>query len=96
MNIQIYPLDKVVFDNVSICFGMEKSAVELALGIGEVAGNRCYYFNGEMAIAPAGARALAARAAVIAERGRREQRERKKFIAYRVRELSNSSNVNIS
>ena len=50
MNIQIYPLDKVVFDNVSICFGMEKSAVELALGIGEVAGNRCYYFNGEMAI----------------------------------------------
>ena len=50
MNIQIYPLDKVVFDNISISFGMEKSAVELALGIGKVAGNRCYYFNGEMAI----------------------------------------------
>ena len=50
MNIQIYPLDKVVFDNVSICFGMEKSAVELALGAGKVIGNRYYYFNGEMAI----------------------------------------------
>ncbi len=50
MNIQIYPLDKVVFDNISIYFGMEKSAVESALGIGEVAGNRCYYYNGEMAI----------------------------------------------
>ena len=50
MNIQIYPLDKVVFDNISISFGMEKSAVELALGMGEVAGSRCYYFNGEMAI----------------------------------------------
>ena len=50
MNIQIYPIDKVVFGNVSICFGMEKSAVELALGAGEAIGNRYYYFNGEMAI----------------------------------------------
>lgn len=50
MNIQIYPLDKVVFDNLSIYFGMEKSVVELALGAGEVIGNRYYYFNNEIAI----------------------------------------------
>ncbi len=50
MNIQIYPLDKVTFDNVSIRLGMEKAAVELALGAGEAIGNRYYYFNGEMAI----------------------------------------------
>lgn len=50
MNIQIYPLDKVSFGNVSIFFGMEKSAVELALGAGESIGNRYYYFNSEMAI----------------------------------------------
>lgn len=40
MNTKIHPLDKVVFDNVSICLGMEKSAVELALGAGEAIGNR--------------------------------------------------------
>ena len=50
MNIQIYPLDKVVFGDISICFGMEKTAVELALGVGEVIGNRYYYFDSEMAI----------------------------------------------
>ena len=50
MNIQIFPLDKVTFDNVSIRLGMEKAAVELALGAGEAIGNRYYYFNGEMAI----------------------------------------------
>lgn len=50
MNIQIYPLDKVVLDHVSICFGMERAIVELALGTGEANGNRVYYFNSEMAI----------------------------------------------
>ena len=50
MNIQIFPLDKVILDNTSICFGMEKSAVELALGVGEVVENRCYYFDSEVAI----------------------------------------------
>ncbi len=50
MNIQIVPLDKVIFDNISIYFGMEKSTVELALGLGEVVGNRCYYLNGEVAV----------------------------------------------
>lgn len=50
MNIEIYPLDKVVFDNISIYFGMGKSAVELAFGKGHPIGNRYYYFNNEMAI----------------------------------------------
>lgn len=50
MNVEIYPLDKVIFDNISIYFGMEKSAVELAFGKGHVIGNRYYYFNNEMAI----------------------------------------------
>ena len=50
INVEIYPLDKVVFDNISICFGMEKSVVELAFGKGQPIGNRCYYFNNEMAI----------------------------------------------
>ena len=50
MNVEIYPLDKVVFDNISIYFGMEKSAVELAFGKGHPVGNRYYYFNNEMAI----------------------------------------------
>ena len=39
MNIQIYPLDKVTFDNVSIRLGMEKATVELELGAGEAIGN---------------------------------------------------------
>lgn len=50
MNVEIKPLDKVVFDNISIYFGMEKSAVELAFGEGHPIGNRYYYFNNEMAI----------------------------------------------
>ena len=50
MNIEIYPLDKVVIDGVAICFGMERSAVEAAIGKGQLIGNRCYYFNNEMAI----------------------------------------------
>ena len=50
MNIQIYPLDMIIFDNISIHFGIEKSAVELALGKGQPIGNRYYYFKNEMAI----------------------------------------------
>lgn len=50
MNVQIHPLDKVVFDNASVCFGMEKLSVELVLGIGEGVGNRCYYLGGEVAV----------------------------------------------
>ena len=50
MNVEIKPLDKVVFDNISIYFGMERSAVERAFGEGHPIGNRYYYFNNEMAI----------------------------------------------
>lgn len=50
MYIPIYPQEKVVFGDISICFGMEQSAVELALGAGEAIGDRCYYFNTELAI----------------------------------------------
>lgn len=50
MKIEIYPLDKVVLDGVSIFLGMEQPAVEAAIGKGQLIGNRCYYFNNEMAI----------------------------------------------
>ena len=50
MNIEIYPLKKVLIDHVAICFGMEKSSVDAVIGNGQRIGNRCYYFNHEMAI----------------------------------------------
>ena len=50
MNIEIYPLEKVVINGVSIYLGMEQSAVENAIGQGELVGNRFYYYDSEMAI----------------------------------------------
>ena len=50
MNIEIYPLDKVVIDGVAIHLGMEQSAVESSIGKGQLVGTRYYYFNSEMAI----------------------------------------------
>lgn len=50
MNIEIYPLDKVVFDGTPVYLGMEQSAVEDAIGKGQLIGKRHYYFNNEMAI----------------------------------------------
>ena len=50
MNIEIYPLEKVVIDGISICLGMKQSAVENAIGKGQLVGNRYYYYNTEMAI----------------------------------------------
>ena len=50
MNIEIYPLEKILVDQVAICLGMEKSIVDAAIGNGQLIGNRCYYFNNEMAI----------------------------------------------
>lgn len=50
MNIEIYPLEKVVIDGVAIYFGMEQSAVEASIGKGQLVGNRHYYFNDELAI----------------------------------------------
>lgn len=48
MNIEIYPLEKVVIDGISICLGMKQSAVENAMGKGQLVGNRYYYYNTEM------------------------------------------------
>ena len=50
MNIEIYPLDRIVIDGVTVRLGMEKSAVENVIGRGQLIGTRCYYFNNEMAI----------------------------------------------
>ena len=50
MKIEIYPLDKVVFDGVPVCFGVERSAVENAIGAGQLIGKRYYYYNNELAI----------------------------------------------
>lgn len=50
MNIELYPLEKVVIDGISIYLGEEQSAVENAIGKGEFVGKRFYYYNSEMAI----------------------------------------------
>lgn len=50
MNIEIHPLDKVIFDGIPVRLGMEQSAVEDAIGKGQLIGKRHYYFNNEMAI----------------------------------------------
>ena len=50
MKTALYPLDKVVLGEAVIYLGMEQSAVEAAIGKGQLAGKRVYYFNGEMAI----------------------------------------------
>lgn len=50
MNIEIFPLDKAVFDGVSVCLGMERTTVENAIGKGKLVGNRYYYYDNELAI----------------------------------------------
>ena len=50
MHIEMYPLEKVVIDSIAVSFGMERSAVEAAIGKGQPVGKRCYYFHNEMAI----------------------------------------------
>lgn len=35
MNIEIFPLEKVIVDGVSVYLGMDRSAVEAALGKGQ-------------------------------------------------------------
>lgn len=50
MNIEIYPLEKVVIDGVSVCLGMEQTAVEAAIGKESYEGERYYYYNNELAI----------------------------------------------
>ncbi len=50
MNIEIYPLEKVVINGVSVGFGMTRAEIENALGKSQPASNRYYYYNSEMAI----------------------------------------------
>lgn len=50
MSIEIYPLDKVVFDGVPVYLGMEQTAVENVIGKGQLIGKRYYYYNNEIAI----------------------------------------------
>lgn len=42
MNIEIYPLEKVVFDENPVYLGMEQYAVESAIGKGQLIGKRHY------------------------------------------------------
>lgn len=50
MKIEIFPPEKVLIDRVAILLGMARSDVERAIGKGRGIGDRCYYFNNEMAI----------------------------------------------
>lgn len=50
MHIEIYPLEKVIIDRVPIYLGMDQSAIEAAIGKGQLTGKRYYYYNNEMAI----------------------------------------------
>ena len=50
MKIEIYPLEKIVINGVSINLGMTQSAVEDAIGKGFIMEKRHYYFNSELAI----------------------------------------------
>lgn len=50
MFIEIYPLEKVIFDGNAIYLGMDQAAVEAVIGKGTGIGSRSYYFNNEVAI----------------------------------------------
>ena len=50
MKIELYPLEKVVIDGVSIHLGMEQSDVERLIGNGQFVRDRYYYNNNELAI----------------------------------------------
>ena len=50
MKIEIYPLEKIVVDGVSIYLGMDQSDVETAIGKGQLVGKRYYYYDSDMAI----------------------------------------------
>lgn len=50
MDVEIYPLEKVVLDGIPIYLGMNQSAVEAAIGKGQLVGKRYYYYDNDMAI----------------------------------------------
>lgn len=50
MKAEIFPLEKVVINDVSVFFGMEQAAIEAVIGKGQLIGQRNYYFHQEVAI----------------------------------------------
>ncbi len=50
MKIEIHPLENVTIDSITVSLGEARTDVETSLGKGQVIGNRCYYFDSEMAI----------------------------------------------
>lgn len=50
MNIELFPLEKVVIDGKTVKLGMEQAAVEALIGEGKRIRNRYYYYGSEMAI----------------------------------------------
>ncbi len=50
MNIEIFPLEKMVMDGSSLFLGMTQSEAEKIIGKGEFFGYRYYYFNSELAV----------------------------------------------
>ncbi len=50
MRIEIIPLEKVIFNGVSVSLCADMSAVEAAIGKGQKAGNRFYHLNTNIAI----------------------------------------------
>lgn len=50
MNIELFPLDKVMIDGIAVRLGMDRSSVEAAIGKGQRIKNRDYYFGSEMAV----------------------------------------------
>lgn len=50
MSIEIYPLEKIVIDGISIYLRMNQCEVETAIGKGQPVGKRYYYYDNQMAI----------------------------------------------
>lgn len=50
MNIVLLPLKGVEIDSAFVSFGMTRSEAEAILGSAECVRERCYYFDGEMAV----------------------------------------------
>ena len=50
MSIEIYPLEKVVIDNIAIALGDGQSNIDAIIGKGQLVGDRYYYYDSELAI----------------------------------------------
>ncbi len=50
MHITLFPPEKIVINGHTLCFGAPRAEIEHALGKGTRIGDRCYYFDAELAI----------------------------------------------